>query len=82
MTEKLPRAEQTRETLFSPGFTSRLNISADMLLVVVATAIGYAWRYRPHHAEANLRTLVWVSASLVSTWVVTAAALRHYASFA
>jgi len=82
MTEKLPRAEQTRETLFSPGFTSRLNISADMLLVVVATAIGYAWRYGPHHAEANLRTLVWVSASLVSTWVVTAAALRHYASFA
>jgi exopolysaccharide biosynthesis polyprenyl glycosylphosphotransferase len=82
MTEKLPPAEQTRETLFSPGFTSRLNIIADMLLVVLATAVAYAWRYGPHDAEANARTLVWVSASLVSTWVVTAAALRHYASFA
>jgi exopolysaccharide biosynthesis polyprenyl glycosylphosphotransferase len=82
MTEKRPLAEQHRETLLSPGFTSRLNIVADMLLVVLATGIAYVFRDDAANSTVSIENFIWVSASLVSTWVVAAAALRHYASFA
>ena len=82
MTKMAQAAKPVRETLLSPGFTSRVNIVADMLLVLCATSISYAWRYGFHGALASLHSVVWVGAALVSTWVVAAAALRHYAQFA
>jgi exopolysaccharide biosynthesis polyprenyl glycosylphosphotransferase len=82
MTEFVQQAEPPRGNLLSPGFTSRLNILADMAVVVGATLVTYAWRYGTHGTEASVRSVLWVGGALVSTWVVAAAALRHYASFA
>jgi exopolysaccharide biosynthesis polyprenyl glycosylphosphotransferase len=82
MTEMRQPAQATRESLLSPGFTSRVNIVADMLVVMLATAFCYAWRYGFHGALGSVHSMVWVGASMVSTWVVAAASLRHYAQFA
>src|SRR3954452_25423209 len=82
MTEMVQAAESPRETRLSPGFTSRLNIIADMLVVLGATSVSYEWRYEIHWLPAHLSSMVCIGAALVSTWVVAAAALRHYASFA
>jgi exopolysaccharide biosynthesis polyprenyl glycosylphosphotransferase len=82
MNEMVQPAAPTRESLLSPGFTSRVNIIADMLLVLCSTTICYAWRYGLHGALAHLHSAIWVGAALVCTWVVAAASLRHYASFA
>src|SRR3954464_5298963 len=77
MTEMVQAAEPPRETRLSPGFTSRLNIIADMLVVLGATAVSYEWRYGIHGMPAHMNSIIWVGAALVSTWVVAAAALRH-----
>ncbi len=66
---------------FSPGFTSRLNLATDLILVMGATFAAYAWDAGNAANTAQL-TLFWTGAALVSVWVVAAAALRHYASFA
>jgi exopolysaccharide biosynthesis polyprenyl glycosylphosphotransferase len=82
MTEMRQPAKQTGESLLSPGFTSRVNIVADMGIVLFATAFCYAWRYGFHGAAGSLHSIIWVGAAMVSTWVVAAASLRHYAHFA
>jgi exopolysaccharide biosynthesis polyprenyl glycosylphosphotransferase len=67
-----------REPWLSAGFTSRLNIAADLLLVVAATWFSYVLTYGPREARESLHSALWVCGALVSTWMVTAAALRHY----
>jgi len=53
-----------------------------MGIVLFATAFCYAWRYGLHGAFGSVHSIIWVGAALVSTWVVAAASLRHYAHFA
>jgi exopolysaccharide biosynthesis polyprenyl glycosylphosphotransferase len=68
--------------LLSPGFTGRANVIADVVLVIFATWCGFIWRYSFHGATFSGRSALWIGAALVSTWIVTAASLRHYAHFA
>src|SRR5229473_2153257 len=42
---------------------------------------SYVWKWTLPTGEART-TLLWRAIALVSVWIVTAAALRHYASFA
>lgn len=53
----------------------------DLLVVMSATFGAYVWRWALPTGETRA-TLLWTGLALVSAWVVTAAALRHYASFA
>ncbi len=75
--ELAPRA---RESGLGPGFTSRLNLAVDLAVLVLVIFVPF-WRTGslPH---AQLRLLVWVTGALASAWIVTAASLRHYATFA
>ena len=72
-----PRAPEAR---LAAGFTSRLNLAVDLTVLVAAVFIPILWSGSLLPAE--LRPLVWVTAALASTWIVTSASLRHYASFA
>jgi exopolysaccharide biosynthesis polyprenyl glycosylphosphotransferase len=69
----------TRWVRLAPGFTSRLNVMVDTALIAGA---AFASAAVDGTSPAEVRALVWVACSLVSTWVVVAASLRHYASFA
>ena len=62
-----------KSRLFSAGFASRANLAADLLLLAAAVCLSRG----TFLSEA--RTLAWVAGALASAWVVTAAALRHYA---
>ena len=63
----------------SPGVTSRLNLAADVTIVFAATFTACGpWRF----GAADLRTAFWIATAAVSTWVVTAAALRYYSGAA
>jgi len=69
----------TRVARFSAGFTSRANLAVD--ISIVAGAVFAACAVNGTSVD-EVRHLGWVAASMVSVWVVTSAALRHYASFA
>src|SRR5947209_9198304 len=73
-----PRKARIR---LSPGFTSRVNLVTDLVLVMGATFAAHAWVWGLPLGSAK-NTLLWTGMALVSVWVVTAAAVRHYASFA
>src|SRR5260370_21252352 len=62
------------------GFTSRVNLAADLLLVAGGGMGGRRWAGGV--ARGELGPLLWVAAAAACAWVVAAAALRHYASFA
>jgi len=72
-----PRA---REPVLAPGFTSRLNLVVDLTVLVAAVFVPIWWRGGLLPAE--IRPLLWLTGALVSAWIITAASLRHYASFA
>ena len=73
-----PRHSRIRLT---PGFTSRVNLATDLLVVMGATFAAHAWVWGLPLGSAKT-TLFWTGMALVSAWVMTAAALRHYAAFA
>jgi exopolysaccharide biosynthesis polyprenyl glycosylphosphotransferase len=73
-----PRSARIRLT---PGFTARVNLAADLLVVMGATFAAHAWVWGLPLGSAKT-TLFWTGMALVSAWVITAAAVRHYASFA
>ena len=73
-------APRAREPGLAAGFTSRLNLAVDLAVLSAAVVLPFWWHGPLLPAE--LRPLVWVTAALASTWIVTAASLRHYASFA
>ncbi len=78
--EDTPSASRARESRLAAGFTSRLNLAVD-LAVLVAVVFVPAW-WRGALLPTEVRPLLWVTAALTSTWIVTSASLRHYASFA
>lgn len=58
----------------SPGLTGRLNLAADLLLLVPGLVVAtYLSGREPSHE------LGWFTLSAVSAWLVTATALRYYA---
>src|SRR6185436_8231486 len=65
----------------APGFTSRVNLATDLAIIVLCVLFADGLT-RETLAPANLRPMLWFAAAMASTWVVTSAALRHYASFA
>src|SRR5436853_4152481 len=67
--------------LLSPGFTSRVNLATDAVLIMGATFAAHAWVWGFPLGVAKT-TLFWTGLALVSVWVIAAGALRHYASFA
>jgi exopolysaccharide biosynthesis polyprenyl glycosylphosphotransferase len=81
MTEATQTAETRREPLLSQGFTSRVNVLTDVAILIGATLLSYQLRYGGVWLS-HLRPAMWVIAALVCTWIVVAAALRHYAQFA
>ena len=70
-----------RVAYLTPGFTGRINLITDLAIVMSATFGVYLLRWALPLGQARA-TLFWTGMALVSVWVVTAAALRHYASFA
>ena len=74
-----PHAERpARLTRVAPGFTSRANIAADLMLVVGAVYLAHGIQHG--FQTGDVGSLAWTAAALVSTWVVTSAALRQYAA--
>ena len=73
------RSTATPVVRFSAGFTSRVNLAVDLALVAGAV---FAAASLKGIGLAEARGLPWVAGALISVWVVTGAALRHYASFA
>src|SRR4051812_35019063 len=64
-----------RSAGLSPGFASRMNLFADLAIVFIATL---AAANQPEPAGADLRNLFWIATPAGTTWLMTAAALRHY----
>ena len=75
-----PGAQRAKEHALAPGFTSRLNFAVDLLVLIAAVFIPVRWHDTLLPAE--LRQLAWVTAALVSAWIITAASLRHYSCLA
>src|SRR4051812_47050348 len=68
--------KKRRAVRITAGFTSKLNLAVDLSLIALAAWTAQAWRGGLN--ESELRALLSLCAALASTWVVTAAALRHY----
>ena len=60
------------------GFTSKVNLVTDAWLI--AAAVFAAHGIRRGLDPADIRALASITAALLSSWIVTAAALRHYAT--
>jgi exopolysaccharide biosynthesis polyprenyl glycosylphosphotransferase len=68
-----------RSAGLSPGFASRMNLFADLAIVFIATL---AAANPATLAPADTNHLFWSATAAVTTWVMTAAALRHYHALA
>jgi exopolysaccharide biosynthesis polyprenyl glycosylphosphotransferase len=80
----ISNAEQLRSAgggRLTPGLVAIANLSIDLAIVLVATFGAHLWRWPGPLGEART-VLFWTGMTLISVWVVTAAALRQYASFA
>jgi exopolysaccharide biosynthesis polyprenyl glycosylphosphotransferase len=64
-----------------PGLVSSANLATDLAIVLAATFGAHLWKWPGPLGDART-TLFWAGITLVSVWVITAAALRQYASFA
>src|SRR5437660_109624 len=64
----------------APGFSSRLNLLVDLLLLVGAVQVSAFWTTQHFHPASV--TLAWLSLALVAVWLITATALRHYDPYA
>ena len=62
------------------GLVSLANLGTDLLVVLGATFGAHLWKWPGPLGSAGT-VLFWTGMTLVSVWVVTAAALRQYASF-
>ncbi|MGZ6123379.1 MAG: hypothetical protein ACXWLR_00365, partial [Myxococcales bacterium] len=63
-----PRSAGVRLT---PGFTSRANLVADLVLVMGATFAAHVWVWGLPLGAAR-SSLFWTGLALASAWVVTA----------
>lgn len=59
----------------APGFTARLNLVVDLLVLVGAFFASAAWT---HSVRLGTGELVWFAVGLTAVWLVSATALRHY----
>src|SRR4051812_22155791 len=66
-----------RSFRLAPGFTSGMNFAVD-LAVLAAAMVASVWWFDGLR-RSDLRPLLWVIGTLLSTWVIVAAAIRHYA---
>ena len=79
MTSIRGSANNLRSAGHTPGFASRMNLFADLAIVFVATLAAA----NPADIDSADRPhLFWIASAAVVTWVVTAAALRHYHTLA
>ncbi len=66
----------------APGVVSSANLATDLGIVLAATFGAHLWKWPGPLGDTTAATLLWTGLALVSVWVVVAAALRQYASFA
>ncbi len=64
----------------APGFSSRLNLLVDVLVLVAAVYASAIWSHRAINVE-NL-AVGWLAMALMAVWLITATALRHYDPYA
>ncbi len=64
---------QHQATRLSPGFTSRVNLFADIAALCIAMLAG-----TEHLTHATVPDVLWLTAGVVAAWIITATALRHY----
>src|SRR4051812_2026186 len=64
----------------APGFTSRANLLTD--LAIIAGCVVLSGGLPGGLTGPALKPMLWIITAMASTWIVSSAALRHYASFA